>query len=72
MTRTKEHSKQSNTDKNKFIYQQVHKKEILQNITNILMLLVKYSSVYVCVCVCACNLHEYYGERLNIKMSCRL
>ena len=37
MTRTKEHSKQSSTNKIKFIYQQVHKKETLQNITNILI-----------------------------------
>ena len=27
----------SNTNKNKFIYQQVHKNETLQNITNILI-----------------------------------
>ena len=35
-TRTKEHSKQSDTNKNKFIYL-IHKKETLQNITNILI-----------------------------------
>ena len=28
---------QSNTNKNKFIYKQVHKRETLQNITNILI-----------------------------------
>ena len=33
-TRTKEHSKQSNTNKIKFIYQQIHEKG---NITNILI-----------------------------------
>ena len=37
MMRTKEHSKQSNTNKIKYIYQQIHKKETLQNITNILI-----------------------------------
>ena len=34
MTWTKEHSKQSSTDKIKFIYQQIHEKG---NITNILI-----------------------------------
>ena len=33
----KEHSKQNNTNKNKFIYQQVHKNETSQNIMNILI-----------------------------------
>ena len=36
-TWTKEHSKQSNTNKIKFIYQQIHKKDTLQNISNILI-----------------------------------
>ena len=35
--RTKENSKQSSTNKIKFIYQQIHKKETLQNITNTLI-----------------------------------
>ena len=30
----KKHSKPSNTNKNKFIYEKLHKKETLQNITN--------------------------------------
>ena len=36
-TWTKEHSKQSGTNKIKFIYQQIHEKETLLNITNILI-----------------------------------
>ena len=36
-TRTKGHSKQSSPIKIKFIFQQIHKKETLQNITNILI-----------------------------------
>ena len=32
MTRTKEHSKRSNTNKIKFIYQQIHKKGSITNI----------------------------------------
>ena len=39
----------------KIIYQQVHEKEALQNITIILIYLVKYSSVCLCVCVCVTN-----------------
>ena len=52
-------------NKNKFIYQQVYKKETLQNITNNVIQFVKYS--FVCVRMCVWNKHEYYGERLNIK-----
>ena len=37
MKQTKEHSKQRNTNKNKLMYQQIHKKETIQNIMNILI-----------------------------------
>ena len=58
--RTKEHSKQSSTNKIKFIYQQIHKKETLQNITNILILL----NIPLYVYITNMNIME---KRLNIK-----
>ena len=51
-TQTKEHSKQSNTNKIKSIYQQRHERG---NITNILIQSVESSSVCERVCMCVTN-----------------